>query len=308
MSAQAMCWILPALLAAASGTAMAQVRPVTWQDSRAFGYFIGDEITLQTRIVVDEPFQLLDASLPLPGPIAYWLDLKSVSHHEQRRRTGERIYELRLTYQTFYAPLGTRGLEIPGFTLVLSNGSRQVETRVPTWKFVMSALRDIRPMREVDSPLMQADIGPVPAPSTLSRYALAAFAFMSVTTGVLLARYYACWPFARRPQRPFARAARLAKRALARSPRHEDYLNALRSMHRAFDATARRRVLPDDVKQFVQQAPAFASLQPEIERFFGASRSVFFGDNRADSKVEARAAQELIAFSIRMAALERRSK
>jgi mxaA protein len=49
------------------------------------------------------------------------------------------------------------------------------------------------------------------------------------------------------------------------------------TLHRAFDATAGRRLLADDLDAFFARFPRFVPLRSEIERFFAASRQMFFG-------------------------------
>ncbi|GJE62541.1 hypothetical protein MPOCJGCO_4674 [Methylobacterium trifolii] len=65
---------------------------------------------------MDAGFTIQRASLPRPGPVAYWLDLRAVAVEETRQGDGNRI-RLRLTYQSFYAALDARTLEMPGASL-----------------------------------------------------------------------------------------------------------------------------------------------------------------------------------------------
>ncbi|GJE62540.1 hypothetical protein MPOCJGCO_4673 [Methylobacterium trifolii] len=109
--------ILSLLLA---GAAQAQVRSVEVRSPRAFGYFLGDLVQAQADIVVDAGFTIQRASLPRPGPVAYWLDLRAVAVEETRQGDGNRI-RLRLTYQSFYAALDARTLEMPGFAVTLAS-------------------------------------------------------------------------------------------------------------------------------------------------------------------------------------------
>ena len=48
-------------------------------------------------------------------------------------------------------------------------------------------------------------------------------------------------------------------------------------LHRAFDATAGRRLFADDIDDFVSRHQQFRPLRDRIGAFFEASRGVFFG-------------------------------
>jgi mxaA protein len=53
--------------------------------------------------------------------------------------------------------------------------------------------------------------------------------------------------------------------------------DAMLELHRAFDATAGRRVLAADIDGFIEQHKRFGGLKQDIETFFAASRTFFFG-------------------------------
>ena len=50
-------------------------------------------------------------------------------------------------------------------------------------------------------------------------------------------------------------------------------------LHRAFDASAGRRVLAEDVPIFLASHQVFKPLKPDIVRFFATSRRAFFGND-----------------------------
>jgi mxaA protein len=86
--------------------------------------------------------------------------------------------------------------------------------------------------------------------------------------------------------------------------RGADYLEALLRVHRAFDESARGRLLSEDVAQFISHAPRFRPLEDEIARFFDASRQAFFGTD-ADAAMQSFPPARLNALLNRLVAAER---
>ena len=96
--------LLAAPLALTAGPAAAQVRSVEVRSPRPFGIFLGDLVEAQVEILADPDFRLQRATLPQPGPVTYWLDLRAVAVDDVTV-AGARRVRLRLTYQSFYAAL-----------------------------------------------------------------------------------------------------------------------------------------------------------------------------------------------------------
>lgn len=287
-----------------AGEAVAQVRAVEVSGPRPFGYFIGDVIRLQVDVALDEPFTLQASSLPRPRPVAYWLDLKSVAVDDRGSSGDLHRYRLALVYQTFYAPLEPREMAIPGFSLAATDGARQVEASVPGWSFLMSPLREIMPRNGEEAIHLRNDVGPMPLPIRKWLTVAMASGIASALLLGLLAYHRAWWPFARRRKRPFAQAVRSARRAFKTGSGAEAYRAGLLSLHRAFDATAGRAVLADDLPSFLEQAPAFRPLAPEISRFFQVSRRAFFGADITGAEADL-SRNALIDLGARLAQTER---
>jgi mxaA protein len=298
--------LLLVLAAAAfiAGRASAQVRVVEVQGPRPFGYFIGAVIPLDVEIAVDEPFLLLPSSVPRPRPIKFWLDLRSVAVTDLGVRNGERRYRLALEYQTFFAPLEPRTLEIPGFTLAAANGTSHGEAEVPPWTFLMSPLREVRPSQSDAASLLRPDAAPTLIPLAMARgFAIGSGAAALLFLG-LLAWHRAWWPFAGRRARPFAQATRAVKRAFAGGTGTSAYLAGLQTLHRAFDASAGFRLLAGDVPALIERLPALRPLEPEIDQFFEASQRAFFGADPAAARTIL-PPMTLVSFGARLAAAER---
>ncbi len=277
---------LALLLALAPLPAAAQLRGVELRTPRAFGYFQGDLVQVQAEIRTDPGFTLQRPSLPKPGPVTYWLDLRDVRVEESRGADGAAVIRLRLTYQDFYVALDARTLEVPGFPVTVEsagpNGSTTAVAQVPAWKIGVSPLREVQPERRDDpAEYLRPDgraprLDPQPALASAAGFlALAALAL------VLLAYDRAWWIFGRRRGRPFALALKTLGRAKRRSAGEALYRDALLALHRGLDATDGRRVLADDLPDFLGRHPAFREQEGGLQRFFFASRLAFFGRDSA---------------------------
>ncbi len=297
------------LLALAALPAAAQIRGVELRTPRAFGYFLGDLVLVQAEIRLDPGFTLQRPSLPKPGPVAYWLDLRAIAADEQRAADGSTLVRLHLTYQTFYAALDTRTLEVPGFSVVVesrgSDGLTSAVAPIPGWKLGVSALREVQPERHDDAAeYLRPDgrtprLDPQPAAATaLGLTALAALA------GLVLARDRAWWIFGRRRGRPFARARKALRQARPRAQGEALYREALLALHRGLDETNGARLLADDLPGFLARHPAFRAQAAALATFFAASRLVFFGRETAAAS-RALPLPDIEALLGRLSAIER---
>lgn len=269
------------VLIALPDTLQAQVRSVEVRTPRPFGYFVGDLVRVQVDIVVDDGFAVQAASLPQPGPVTYWLDLRDIAIESTAQGDARRI-RLNLTYQSFYAALDARALEIPGFALTVASeredGVTTAKAQVPAWSINVSPLREVQPPpREDPTEYMRPDGRAAPMDmAPLLRWA-GAFAALALLTVALLARDRAWIPFGKRRGRAFAGVQR-SLRILARRPDQDAaYRESLIALHRGLDETDGRRVLADDLPAFLDRHPAYRPQQSGLARFFTASRLAFFG-------------------------------
>lgn len=281
----------------------AQVRAVDLYAPRAFGYIIGDTLRLTAEIALDAPFLLDPASLPQPRALNYWLDLREARLDDRGVSGGVHRYALDLVYQTFYAPLEPRRLDIPAVPMFAADGERRVPVTVPAWAFLMSPLREIVSTGPGSAMILRPDISPRAIPTQ------GLWRWLGVSLGAaLLAFLLLAWqmgwgPFGRRRSRPFARAARALPGTLATSA-GDGYGRALRMLHRAFDATDGRGVFTEDLPAFFARHAAFRGLEAEIGRLFEASRRAFFAADPAGAQREL-SPDELVVLSRRLRAVER---
>lgn len=258
--------------AAAGGVRVAILEP------RPFGYFLGDAFRREVEVSVPAGAELELASLPHPGPINYWLELRSVDVEEQAGSEGT-TYRIALDYQAFYSALDPRRLTVPGFTLKVAEAGTTEDAVVPDWSFVVSPVRELFPGKESESTTvaLQPDAASPLVGTGLARTVLLVSGISTFIALLLLARHLAWWPFRRRPGRPFTEAARFLKSHSAQLSGEGGYRAALLKLHRAFDLAAGRRVLPDDLDAFLREHPEYAPFAPDIERLFACSRQTFFG-------------------------------
>ncbi|QIB35763.1 nonribosomal peptide synthetase MxaA [Ancylobacter pratisalsi] len=293
-------WVLIGVgLLAAMGAARAD--DVTLYAPRPFGYVIGDTITLSADVALDPSLKIDPASLPQPRPVDYWLDLKAVRLTDRGTREGARRYRLDLVYQTFYAPLEPKRLVIPALALAAVSDDRRVELAIPPWSFVMSPLREIAGgSGEAMTP--RPDI--MPRPIATRRALMLSFIGLALAAlgAALIGWQRGWWPFHRRRDRPFLRAARSVRAAVGLSP--PDYDTALLALHRAFDATAGERVFAEDLDAFLAAHPGFEPARHDIARLFTASRDVFFAAEAGAAQQEL-PAERLAELAARLRAIER---
>lgn len=265
-------------LVALAGRAAAEVRAVHTIEPRPFGYFLGDTLERTVEIETGPDDEIVPASLPRTGPSNYWLEVRSVETSTAPHGDG-RLHTLKITYQTFYAPIDPRKMTIPSAEIVVRGPSGSDTAAIPPFTFIMSPIREIFPEKsgETAETFLRPDAPAEPRPSgRLRTWALIA-AGLSALFLVLLARDLAWWPFHKRPARPFSRAVREIAGALARGGT-DGYRAALLALHRAFDTAAGHRLLAADLDTFLATHPEHDASRSLVERFFDASRAVFFGD------------------------------
>jgi mxaA protein len=297
-------WLIASPLLVLAETSNAVVKSIVIRAPRDIGFFAGDLVKADIDLVVADGYAIEPASLPHPGPIDYWLDLRSIDVEDVSDR-GERRYRLKLLYQNFYDALDARPQAIPTFTLRLVKGGETVTADIPAWNIGVSPLREIAPPVQDDpKDYMRADADtPMVKTQALWRATILT-ALASLAALALLAHDRAWWPFLDRPARVFASAGRRLRKLEIRSSLDEAYLEGLLILHRGIDQTDGRRVLADDLPDFLLRHPGFAPLAEGFAHFFKASRLAFFASDPARSRAILSFAG-LEAFARKLAAAER---
>ena len=282
-----------------------RVQSIVTLEPRAFGYFLGDDIRREVELDLRPGVEIERGSLPRPGPVNYWLELRAVDIDESGTAVGTRV-RITLTYQAFYAALDPRSLEVPGFLISVADDAGSEQVRVPPFNFVMSPLREIFPGKDSDakSVVLRPDFRPHHVSTADARTALLIAGPFGLLALVLLALHYAWWPFHRRPGRPFTEAARFLKSYTGELGGDGGYRAALLKLHRAFDRAAGHRVLPDDLPDFLEKHPQFSPVSGDIQQLFACSRAAFYGNDVGKARAQMPLAQ-LTALSAQLGRLER---
>lgn len=292
-----------ALFGALLAGAPAHAAGVDLYAPRAFGYLIGDTISLEAVVTLDAGWRLDESALPRPRPVTYWLDLKRLDVKPETAPDGAPRYRLTLTYQSFYSPLEPRALDIPAVPLAARKGDARQTLTIPAWTFVSSPLRELVASQRGNPMALQPDIRPRTYPLAGDARLAAAAAAVAAASLLVFAAASGWGPFAGR-SRPFATALRHMRR-LPDLDAQLGYEDALQLLHRAFDEAAGQRLFAEDVPGFLAPRPALANEAEAIDRFFTASRIAFFGD-APETAMALLPPEVLIDLARRLAAVERR--
>ncbi len=275
-------------------------------DPRGFGYFVGDLLTREIVVTVAEPYKLEPASQPTARRLSYWLDLRAADV-STREADGQTRYRLKLLYQTLYVPLSPEARTLPAITLRFAAGDKTAVAEVPPFRFIMAPLREVLPEQPEEGPVgyLRPDALPRTIPTRQARAGLGA-GVVTILIGIGLLAYHHAWgPFGRRATRPFTEAARRLRR-LSCVPDDDAYRTGLLDLHRAFDASAGRRLLAEDVPDFISGRVQFRPYEAEIGRFFASSRRAFFGNDMAGA-ADAMPLPAVAALGAELGAAERRA-
>lgn len=269
--------------------------------AHSHGWWIGDVIPVRATVLLEQGFRIDPASLPQPGALDYWLDLRGVTVVDETGRDGRRLHRIEFTYQTFYAPLEPRAMTIPPRTLAFVRDGQRLSVTVPAWSFVTSPLREIMAPSRPEA--MKPDAVAAMINVRPQEWRAALSAGLALLALLLLARHRAWGPFAR-PDRPFAAAAADIRRLNRRGAGAAAQRAAFLALHRAFDRASGHRLVAADVAGFLAVRPQYRPLSAEISGFFTASRSLFFG--RAPEQALARCSTAALAgLARRLARAER---
>lgn len=252
-----------------------------WElDQRHVGYLLGDRVPRTVVVEHDPRWSLQATSLPEPGPQAYWLELRGVD--TRTRIEGARaITRIELDYQNFYAPIAVRQMQLPALSLQWVKGEERVAVKFPKWAFTTAPLREVSSLRtgQGESWLeLRPDREPPVQPLQPLWRHLAVTASLALLAAVLLCWQASVFPFHRRPRRPFADAARVLRR------NRDDLASQYRQLHAAFDRSAGRVLMAEDVDEFLHRNPHFEPHRQAIKDWFESSRRLFFGTGTAEAE------------------------
>jgi len=270
---------------------------------RQFGYFVGDLIEVYVDVRMPATAQLQQASLPAPGPLNAWLDLRNLVM-SRSTEPGSTLWHLHLTYQNFYLALDVREMEIPALPLVFLDGGDETRVEVPSWRIRVAPLREVLPEKQengVDYLRPDASNVSIVEHSTIRT---------ALLTGLTLLLGFFClwdrafWPFQKRRARAFTAGAREISSLATRTCGPEFYHSAFLTLHRSIEKAAGHTILFEDLPAYLAQNPQYAPLADSFKKFFTASRQAFFRETEQDLN-HLFAKPDLVAFASRLAVLER---
>lgn len=289
--------------------AVAQAYDMEMATPRPAGWMVGDLIPVQFTITVDDSHPLQKASLPEKGPVNYWLEIRDIQLQEQEQDDGKIKYILNVEYQNFYVPLDVQDRRIPSFDLIFGSGEQAMTISTEPWAFTVSPLRGIS-LRESDEghgivrPLADAKQLPLATRPTLNK--IYVFLALWVLSAGLLLHHYSIWPWHKRPYRPFGMALKAVRRSFKNKQDTSSWQDAMLAAHRAFDQTAQRSVLGEDLPGFFKEHQKYSKFEEEIKAFFEASRQAFFGMKK-DAAMDLMPWERLTRLCRNLASVERQS-
>jgi len=234
---------------------------------RPFGYVNGDEIPQRIIIETRSGIALQPGSLPAKGQINRWLNLNQVTV----KQTGRR-YQIDLLYQVFYAPLEVKSLTLPGFTVQLSQGEKNISQSVPAWTFSLSPLRELVVRQTEQGEYMRPDSPPPLLANTQALYGLSA----SLTVAALIAAYlgylYGCFP--NRLRRTLFKRALRKLAGLSKA----DMEQALTFVHHTLNSLNGQPLFSNRLGEFYRRNPQYLQINAQLVWFFNYSNRYFFSD------------------------------
>jgi mxaA protein len=277
-------WLLTPLTVLAADT---PARILQQDQGRNYGVMVGDMIQHRFIVEVQAPYSLIQSSIPQPGDLSYWLELMDID--VSTKESDEKIlYLIELNYQTFYAPLDVRSLNIPAIPLDFSADERRFQLRLPDWEFTMSPIKEIVPRGVGNDNDVAAFMKAAIAPRSFS-LADTNERLLYITVATLLTLIALLWLSGLLPKlgrSPFVLAAREIRRIKRGGIQStDDYLACLQAVHKAINHRAEATVFSGQLDHFIENYPQFSSLKAELSTFFDRSRDAFFMDKRPDHSV-----------------------
>jgi mxaA protein len=255
---------LTALASSARALLLETVEP------RPFGYTVGDVLERTLRVDRTRDGTLDPASLPKPGRIGRWFQLRAVIPLPDG---------VRLDYQIVNTPPQPDRENLPSLRVrVIGPDGRARDADIGPFTVAMTPVAHFDSNDAIDADDVRPDLNPRPIDTARRRarvflYAGALTALVAMQLAPALTRRLG-W----RRAGPFARALR----ALRRLPRREEDVaarnDALRRLHEALDEAAGRTLALDNVEVLFLAHPWMAPARASVEALLAQSRASFFAE------------------------------
>ena len=264
----ALCMLLMATMAIDAHAAGEDIAvDVTLRDT---GYMLGDLLDERIEIETPQSLRIDPESLPLPGRVAPWLEVRGVTLQPREPSGAERII---VTYQIFAETEEAARVALPEFTLRVRDGGDLRTVNVPPRSFLLSpalppALTD-----------QDRELRPSPTPTLLPISKDFAGALASLVLALTCAAYllwrYDRLPFLPHAPGPLARTWRRWRRG-HRGLSSDQHAALLRDMHVALSRSAGETLYPSTLERLFERAPYLAPLRERIGSLFAASWRSFY--------------------------------
>jgi mxaA protein len=259
--------LLVAGLLSATGAAALALETV---EPRPFGYTVGDVLERTLRVDRTRDGTLDPASLPKPGRIGRWFQLRAVIPLPDG---------VRLDYQIVNMPPQPDRENLPSLRVrVIGPDGRARDADIGPFTVAMTPVAHFESDEAIDADDVRPDLDPRPIDTANGRarvflYGGALTVLVAIQMAPALGRRLG-W----RRAGPFARALR----ALRRLPRREEDVaarnNALRRLHEALDEAAGRTLALDNVEVLFLAHPWLAPARASVEALLAQSRASFFAE------------------------------
>lgn len=260
--------LLLGLLSCAEASAAYQVH----SELPGFGYQMGDLVMQQVTISADSDAEidaLVMESLPLPGSVKPWLDLRD----SQFRKTGRKLH-LTLTWQLFATVDQVQTLPIPPHTIRV-RGQPKLKLVIPTAYVQVSPIFEKPMAMHSRYANIHAPAFDIASPAILLAAGLGLLACSGLAWLWLLGRL-PNWLLPDRQLGKVYAQIRTLPSGQALSP------DQLRAMHAALNAIAQTTLYPDRLQLLFERAAYLQPMQADITRFFQMSWQIFFAGVQAE--------------------------
>ena len=242
---------------------------------QSINYIVGDTFTRSIEIDIQQPYQLLEDSLPQLSINHQGLELKSVKL-DSKQFLHNSHYAINLTYQIFDSEAYTKKYKLLAHSIKIQDANKLISIKIPEWQFRVSPIathneneifQDISPYRM-----------PIIVDSSYAKAALAIFFCLTVISVLVLIYLNADRSWFPGMGGPFAKSYREIQSSA-------EMLHALASVHHAFNQTFKESLFLDNIDDFLANRPEFKSIRAEIVHFFTHSYHFQFGSNKESQAI-----------------------
>ena len=262
---------------------------------RNFGFVLGDIIRQRFLLTLPAGQQLNQHTLPRPGRLNDWLDLREFHITPQQEATNTQTtnphaYELDFTYQLFKQVDAPGNITIPSTTLLIVDND---PLALPKWTISYGTLLPGKAQKPIP-------LRPPSDPKTVDTEHWLQLFYIALVGLLLCLLIGLCWyylPFFQRHHQAFTRANRQLKKLKNRSP--SDPQQALNIFQQALTESAGKTLFPDQLDPYFKDHPHYKPLAEGTDKLLQQSyRARFAPEHEKSALPDTDAIQQLCqAFS-----------